>query len=360
MKALAEALAARPTPTERAFDDFEDDGDNELFHNACLDEIDRYRRIDEWIPSYHNVLSTTALECTRMLARAGIINTRPEDFLQYTPDGTSDCLRVKAFGNLMALGLIKNDAILRWFMFVLGTDPSPYIRDNMLRIFEKTLGAIAIGDDSEIDKAQVARQDGLVIEQESSTEARQADLARKQTIQGALNALKAEISANSVLKTELWNAITSPTLSLQQMGDLIDICELLYTPDTSMVVVLKYPRYWTCHKIGKGKMLFSPSSRIRLTPLPKRQVLPLVQHPSQPTPSYKNSIASNAMLPPLRLKFAPPKKHAPPSTPSTVSLDSMPASREGSLSGEAPKPKLKLSFNKLKGSASGVQGSPTP
>ena len=357
MKALAEALAARPPPAERAFDDFEDDGDNEIFHNACLDEIDRYRRIDEWIPSYNNILSTTALDCKRILAKAGIIDTRSADFLQYTPDGTSDYLRLNAFGNLMTLGTIKNDAILRWFLFVLGTDPSPYVRENMLRIFERTLGATAIGEHLETAKAQVAQQDGLVIEQESSTEARQADLARKQTIQGALNALRDELSANTVLKTELWSAITSPALSLQQMGDLLDLCELLYTPVTSMVVVLKYPRYWTCKKVGKGKVLFSHSHRIRTTLLPKRQMPLQPQIPQHPTLSRENTIAANTMQPPLKLKFAVPKKPTLQSAPSTSSVESAPTSLEGSVGGEAPKPRLKLSFSKLK--AGGGQGSPT-
>ena len=361
MRALADALAARPPPAVRAFDDFEDDGDNEIFHNACLDEIDRYRRMDEWIPSYHNILSTTALDCKRILAKAGIIDTRPADFLQYTPDGTSECLRLKAFENLMGLGMIKNDAILRWFLFVLGTDPSPYAREHMLQIFGRTLGAIAIGEHLEDAKAQeAAQQDGLVIEQESSTEARQADLARKQTVLGALNALKDEISSNTVLKREIWNAISSPTLSLQQMGDLLDICDLLYTPETSMVVALKYPRYWTCTKIGKGKVLFSPSSRIRTTLMPKRpKLLPPTHSFSQPSIKRENSIPSSAMGPPLKLKFGGPKKPTLQNTPSASSVDSAPAKREASVGGEGPKPKLKINFSKLK-SMGGGQGSPTP
>ena len=360
MRALAEALAVRPSPTVRAFDDFEDDGDNENFHNACLDEIDRYRRIDEWIPSYHNILSTTALDCKRILAKAGIINIRPADFLQYTPDGTSEYLRLKAFENLMTLGMVKNDAILRWFLFVLGTDPSSYVREHMVHILGRTLGATAIGEHLEVAKAQESQEDGLVIEQESSTEARQADLARKQTVLGALNALKDELSSNLVLKTEIWNAITSPTLSLQQMGDLLDICDLLYTPETSMVVALKYPRYWTCKKIGKGKVLFSPSSRIRTTPMPKRpKLLPPSQPAPQPSIKRENSIPAHAMGPPLKLKFGGPKRPALQKTPSASSVDSAPASREGSVGGEPSKPKLKLSFSKLKGLGGG-QGSPTP
>ena len=41
------------------------------------------------------------------------------------------------------------------------------------------------------------------------------------------------------------------------MGELLDVCELLCTPETSAVVVLRYPRHWKCRKIGKGRLLFT-------------------------------------------------------------------------------------------------------
>lgn len=251
MSALAEALSSKPAPSDDTFEMDIEDGDDLRFHRTCLDEIDRYRRLDEWIPSYHNILSTTALDCTRLLAKAGTIQNNPADFLQYTQDGTSDELRVNAFTNLMDLGMCKNNAILRWLLFVLGTDPSPYIREQMFRIFAKALGGIAIGDTSSRETAAATQNEGLIIEQESSTEARQADLARKQTILGALAALKAEMGANAVLKAALWEAVTSPVISLKEMGDLLLVCSLLYTPVTSMEVRLEYPRYWKCRNNGK-------------------------------------------------------------------------------------------------------------
>ena len=349
MRALAEALASKPPFSANDLDDFEDNGgDDQSFLDACLEEIDRHRRIDEWIPSYHNVISTTALDCKRLLGKSGIIQAKPADFLQYTPDGTSDHLRLGAFSNVMALGFVKNDAILRWFLFVLGTDPSPYIRENMLRIFGKALGALAVGEHSEIAKEQAAQLDSLVIEQEATTEARQADIARKQTVEGALNALKNELSANQVLKTELWKAIESTTLSLHQLGELLEICGWLYEPDPKIVVVLPYPRYYECKNLGKGKLLFTRSSRVR-TRIPQRKP---IAAPSQPSLKRENSNPSNNTQPPLKLTFKP-KKPPLQSTglaSSVTSVESIPPSPV--VEGEVAKPKLKIKF-KVGGGAAG-------
>lgn len=229
----------------------DDGGDDIIFHNQCLDMIDRYRRMDELVPSYHNILSRTALNSKFQLIKAGATPLNAIDFLQYTSDGTCDILRVNAFTNMMELGMIKDSLILRWFLCVLSTDPSPYIRENMLQIFGKALGFIAIGETSPAVSVEIAQPDGLIIEQDASTEARKADLARKQTVAGALIALKAEVGNNAVLQEQLWGAMASPILTLRELGQLLDICEMLYTPESSMVVVLKYPRYWKCTKIGK-------------------------------------------------------------------------------------------------------------
>jgi transcription initiation factor TFIID subunit 2 len=363
MRALAEALAVKPPLRANDFDDFDHDdgGDDDHFHNACLDEIDRYRRMDEWIPSYHNILSTTALDCKRLLTKTGIIENKPADFLQYTADGTSPYLRLNAFSNLMTMGAFKTNAILRWFLFVLSTDPSPYIRHNLLEVFNRTLGAIAIGEHLEPATSQEAQNGGLVIEQESSTEARQHDLARKQTVIGAQNALRDELFCNQTLKKELWNAITSPTLSLYEMGDLLEICDLLYTPETKLVIALKYPRYWTCTRVGKGRILFKQSDRIRTKQIerPQRQLLTAPSQPPPPTMQpavQRENSGGNGMPPPKapKLIFKPKPTMSASPGPGTPN----PASREGSVDGMEKKTKLKLNFGKLKGA--GGQGSPTP
>ena len=349
MTSLADALSSKPVSLPDAFD-MEIDGDDDLrFYNNCLDEIDRYRRIDEWVPSYHNILSSTALACKQCLIKAGIAEFQPIDFLQYTRDGTFSNLRLNAFTNLMALGAFKIDPILRWFLFVLGTDPDPYIRDHMLRIFGATLGAIAIGEDSE-PPTTAMQQDGLIIEQESSTEARQADLARKQTVVGALTALKIEVGSNPILKEGLWNAITSPILTMREMGELLDICGLLYTPESSMVVTLKYPRYWKCARLGKATLVFTQTSRVRTTPIPRRippsAPASLVIKRQESTSSIPNSGGGGGhgnSIPVPRPFLKPPKK------PSLASQGSESGKMEG-IEKTAPvaKPKLTLKLS-LKG-----------
>ncbi len=353
MRSLAASMSSKPAPRPHD-DDFEDDdGDDIRFHNACLDEIDRYRRIDQWIPSYHNVLSTTALDCERVLAKAGIVQVKPSDLLQYTSDGTADDLRLNAFANLMEIGLARNDAILRWFLFVLGTDPSPYVREHMLRIFGTTLGAIAIGIHTEAVGPNEAPQDGLIIEQEASTDARKDDIARKQTVAGALKAMKDELGERSALKESLWAAATSPVLSLDQAKDLLKICGLLYQPKTEMWVTLRFPRYWKCTKFGKGKLVFQQSDRIRTTKMPKRQPKPLIITAPQPFIKRENSTPSSAMsAPPVQKSFLKPPKPPLQTKTSTSSVDGVSES-PGSKSGEK-KPKLKI---KLKiGGAGGGDG----
>ena len=234
-------------------------GDDGLaFHNACLEEIDRYRRMDEWIPSYHNILSVTALDCKRRLVKAGATTIHLTDFLQYTRDSTSDNLRLKAFEVMVELGLIQQEIILRWFLMVLGTDPSPYVRERMLQLFGKFLAALAIGEISvatiqaaEMTAAPLAVEDDGLTMEETSTDARRKAMDRTRTIPGALDALKEEGSGNEVLKKGLWDVLSSPAMSLQEMGELLDICSLMYDANSSLIVKLRYPRYWKCHKFGK-------------------------------------------------------------------------------------------------------------
>ncbi|KAL8720499.1 MAG: hypothetical protein Q9225_002652 [Loekoesia sp. 1 TL-2023] len=362
MEALSEAMASKPPPDRDIDGDFtfgEDDGDDLRFHNSCLAELDRYRRTDEWLPSYHNILSLTALDCTRVLSLAGVIKANPATLIQYTRDGTADELRINAFANLFEMGLSKNDAVLRWFLFAMGTDPSPCFRSQAFRLFGKILGALAIGQKSE--DASTQQQDGLIIEQEeSSTNARKADLARRTTVVGALAALKYEVKDNETLKKGIWTAVSSPSISFPEIKELLDLCTLLYDPESSMLVKLKHPRYWQCKKIGKGKLHFTHTDRIRTKPIPKRALPPplppptLLSQPSSlstlPSPSIipgNNNIKREDNTSPLAAMPPPPPQRKPlfkpPRRPSEGeegggSVRASPAQEEG----EKPKLKIKL------------------
>ncbi|KAL8855344.1 MAG: hypothetical protein Q9198_010855 [Flavoplaca austrocitrina] len=377
MEGLSQAMASRPPLGHDPDHDFtfaENDGDDLRFHKSCLEEIDRYRRADEWLPSYHNILSRAALNSTRTLSKAGTIDTNPSHLIQYTRDGIADTLRLNAFSNLFDMGLGKTDAVLRWFIFALGTDPSPYFRHHAFQILGKFLGTLAIGQPTDSTPKGAQQQDGLIIEQESSsTDARKADLARRTTIAGALSALKNELQDNETLKQGLWTAITSPVLTLHEVKELLILCSLLYDPDTRMVLVLKYPRYWRCRKIGKGKLVFERTEKVRTKPMPRKIVPPTVppppalsiqqqqqtqtqQQPLQltlPSPSVgiKREDSSplvvgtpvSAMAPPRKLLFKPPRKPSLSSEGSEASKDTAAGTGLGPVEGEkGEKPKLKI------------------
>ncbi|KAL8949215.1 MAG: hypothetical protein Q9222_004665, partial [Ikaeria aurantiellina] len=290
MEALSEAMATKPPLNQESDGDFtfmENDGDDLRFHNACLEEIDR-----------------TALKCTRMLSMSGAIDSNPSNLIQYTRDGTADELRITAFDNLFQMGLSKNDAVLRWFLFAMGTDPSPCFREHAFRLLGKFLGSLAIGQKAEDAATLNAHQDGLIIEQEASTETRKAELARRTTVVGALGALKLEVQGNETLKQGLWTAITSPALSFRELKELLDICTLLYEPESTMKVVLTYPRYWKCTKVGKGKLHFTRTSRIRTKPLkPHRSPN---QQPPAPPPLASPTIIKRETTSPTSIAMPPP------------------------------------------------------
>ncbi|KAL8697735.1 MAG: hypothetical protein Q9224_002165, partial [Gallowayella concinna] len=297
IEGLSEAMASKPPLGSDSDNDFtfaENDGDDIRFQNSCLEEIDRYRRADEWLPSFHNILSCTALNSTRVLSLTGIITPNPSHLIQYTRDGTADDLRLNAFSNLFEMGLAnKSQAVLRWFLYAMGTDPSPYFRTHAFHLLGKFLGTLAIGSTADRQSEQ-QQQDNLIIEQESSsTDARKADLARRTTVAGALACLREEIKDNDTLKKGLWTALTSPTLSFAEMTEFLDLCAQLYKEESSMLVKLRYPRYWQCSIVGKGKLRFTQTEKIRTTPLPKRlPPPPMMVIPQQQQQQLQLSIPS--------------------------------------------------------------------
>ena len=257
MSSLAESMT-RTIPPDPDNIDFGDDGSNSLqFHEACLEEIDRYRRLDQWIPSYHNILSTTALDSKARLMKAGIIPTSVTDFLHYTRDGCFDSLRLSAFSNLIDLRLIRKIPIAKWFLFALSNDPSPYIRSNLVSLFGQLLGSVAIGENPAPASQPKAEADELIIEQESSTTVRQAEMGRKHVAKVALKALRCEFGHHPAFKAALWQAVEGPLLSLDEIKERLHICHMLYDQVNSQIVVRKLPCYW--RMISHGKKLVPAS-----------------------------------------------------------------------------------------------------
>ncbi len=181
----------------------------------ALEEIERYGRRDDWSASYLNIYSRASLDCMKRLVKAGLAKFDAAAFFQLTVPGNYDPLRLTAFRCLVELGMLRHNLFFKKHMLTaIANDRSPYVRDELRRLLVWNLAKIAIGADGDdkLSGGQAALHgqpaDGLIIEQEPTSEAaRQAHLARKQTVVGALAALKAEMGDDEEFKKFLWETV---------------------------------------------------------------------------------------------------------------------------------------------------------
>jgi len=320
LTALAEALA-----DGRGLESYDEDVDRDTFRKDAVNEIERYRRIDEWISSYQNIYSATALECLLKLTKGKVVQTNLQIILQYTRHGNGDNLRLKAFECLVELGMLRNNSILSYIIYTLSTGTSVYFRHHLYHILGRGLARIAMGEKK--SDMNVQAMDGFVIEQEGSTEGRAADLARRQTVLGALAGLKEELGTNEVLKQALWTAIASTTINLVETNNLLELCSYLYEPVDKLTVTLKYPRYWRAQHLGKAVVAFRRTNKIRTRFAPKMLV------PREPTPPP----APVVVKPKIRFGPIQPKVETPQPVPIAKPIISLKPSKPLKLV-STPKP----------------------
>lgn len=267
MRSLCDAMLGKVETRHDDLDDFdmervlETQAEEQLEEDAVA-EIDRYRRMDEWSSSYQNVYSRAALRCQMQLMKANILGFDFMQFLPYTRAGTYDLLRLDAFECLVEMDLFRSPELMKWFIFAMSSDSSASFRHRLHELWSKALALIAFGR-GPVNQPS-AQNDGLIIEQESSTEVRQADLARRQTVPGAMEALRKEISEDQGLKESLWAACNSPCIGLLELSQFTDLCRVLYDPITSVKVSLKYPRYWKVQHLGKVSLGLDPKKAYRI------------------------------------------------------------------------------------------------
>jgi len=276
MTCLADSLVVSHRESQASYtfefgehDAMDDDANPDAdFEKEAINEIERYRRIDEWISTYHNVYSTTAIVCLQKLTQAGIVRDKVRELLEYTRVENAVNVRLVAFNCLVETGITRKMSMLAYLLSSLVEDRSPTFRRKLLDCFGVALGHIALGDDDpEPLTAPVANDTGLVLEQEPvNHEIRHLEATRKTTPEGALAALKNILQGQAKFKEALWNAATSPTLTLEELGALADIAALVFDDKVSLAVTLKYPRHWRAINDGRGKVKFLAHGAYRTAP----------------------------------------------------------------------------------------------
>jgi len=254
MKAVTQSLMpAKPAVDGTIGMNFGGDDDEDIiaFQQKAIEEIDRYRRMDEWDPSFQNIYTITALECKQRLMKAKIIPVNAPEFFIYASEGSLDLVRAKAIEAVVELGFFTAGVFPKFLLTTMSTNSSPFFRERLFQIFGIALAGVAFGEHKLEAPKQVA-DDGLMIEDEDANmEAKKAYIARTTSIEGALAALKSELEDNKVLKEALSSAVASRSIGVVEQSDLLDICNVFYEYVESLIVRLAYPRYWTVKHLGK-------------------------------------------------------------------------------------------------------------
>ncbi|KAF2261860.1 hypothetical protein CC78DRAFT_521139 [Lojkania enalia] len=293
MSALADSLASGRKAQDPTLS-LEDEAEEFEFTRKSIEEMSRHQRLDEWIPTYQNIYTTTALECGLKLMSRRVIPLTPTEFLQYTRIGNAENVRLKAWECLIALGMITKDSIIRFLVHEMSTDPSPSVRASLIRIFCNALGQLAIGDLPKFDLPAEPTNGDLVIERDEGPSDRAAEFARR-TLDGACKGLKTDLEDNIALREALEAALRSQTTSLHDVRELVEVCGLLYPQINALRLTIPLPRYWRAEHIGNGQMRFYRTDKVRTTP---RE--PLVMAPKE-----KESKGPRLKLPKLKPSAAP-------------------------------------------------------
>ncbi|KAG4034749.1 hypothetical protein MFRU_002g01020 [Monilinia fructicola] len=266
LRSLADSLipGAKGLNNDALLDDTEEIDEPQKFRDIVLEELDRYSRMDEWIDSYQNIYTITVIECKLKLMNAGIIPLDALDFAQYLHDGTAPRVRIKAFEALADLGFLKNTSVACLLVTAMSTDPSPWVRSELTKVFHYGMGVLGLGEYKTKRVAAPVAKDGLIIE-EASTTARQEQAERSSSIIGALASLKLEVGGNTDLKNAMWKAVLSPVITVAEQNDFLELCTVFCYPKESLILKLRYPRYWKVEHRGKGRLVFKHTKKVRTT-----------------------------------------------------------------------------------------------
>lgn len=254
--------------------------EEERIKTETLAEIDRYRRMDEWISSYQDTFTKAAIKCLTSMVQAKVVSAGQGlfDILQYTRSGNADGVRRQALEALVELKAARTPQMLRYMLHSLADESSPAMRATLLAIVGQALGSIAIGDDKPPPKPVEITTDaesGLVLETNIEVQVTQEDIERKVSPAVALDVLKDTVRDVEVIQRAMWHAIQSPYLSLNETVDLLDVAALLFDSSTtigSLIWVKPMPPMYKVTHLGDARVVFTktgvrwkPSSRVPLS-----------------------------------------------------------------------------------------------
>lgn len=258
------------------------------FMEAVIAEIDRQQKLDEFVPSYHYILSTTCIKQKVRLAIFGLMELPFEDLLALTVKNYTNDIRIEAFRGLLILGGLKNAGIMHYFLnscLLEFNDLS--FRSRLIAIlvdsvcFAAVYGTGSGLDDPEfktlekyVDNSSSSAPNGtnlVVVEGDKSVDTRREQQARA-SLKGTIQLLRRDFSAGKGLRGVFWELLHSSLISIFDKRNLFCICQVLYKEIDSFIVDLPIPnvplkelnKKIVLRNLGEGKVLFHREGRFKI------------------------------------------------------------------------------------------------
>ena len=314
-----------------------------------ITEINRLQKLDEWIPSYHNVVSVTCLTQKIRLALHGHLDLSFEDLLYFTVEKFPIQIRVEAFRGLFVLGGLKNRHILNYFLkaCLLDVRSAAYRELLISALIDSICVAAVSGTPSTLDDpefkpfeklsesktgASTALANMIIVEDGSHNEMdEKRDVFARATVSGAIDILRRDYSIGKGLKRTIWELLHTSLLSIREKRNLFLICQILYKEIDLFVVKIPIPnvplneltKKIVTKNLGNGKVVFKRQGRFKIQLASQKLLIekpkakePKVSH-KKPVDRTVNEVALNpdeSKEPKLKLNLSI-KPSAPPAAP---------------------------------------------
>ncbi|EJU02667.1 hypothetical protein DACRYDRAFT_21692 [Dacryopinax primogenitus] len=188
----------------------------------AVQEVERYRLRDQYVPSQHNVITIAALEFKLMLMLGGLIATDGNFFLEYTREENFVPVRLAAFDALLVMKWYMRPALIRYFFSVVINDPSRVIRRHLAHAMVESLGVLyQIGELGSGHKKEpiLIEEDGTQKKKPKSSEA--AVMAR---------ALRKELQKSATFRECILPTMQNLSIDQEVRWCMIQLAEFFYKP----------------------------------------------------------------------------------------------------------------------------------
>ncbi|KAK0545629.1 hypothetical protein OC861_005196 [Tilletia horrida] len=239
VNALANSFVPVESPIHRRFIKAEEDpdaaGDESLLKEA-LDEVERLRELDVFIPSYHSVITIAALDWFSSMMMANIIPVDLQLFLNYTGQNQATPVREVAFASLLLMKGLHHKIVTPYLLAVLREDPSRHLRRSLARgICESLAVELAcgeFGDSTECPPQMPAVEEGDAEEREMIKQAAElaAEKEYKAQTDSNFRTLRREIGRSAAVRDGFLGALLAPVPDTEVRWALIKVAEMLFKP----------------------------------------------------------------------------------------------------------------------------------